>query len=91
MISRRLRVGMILGAALALCLSRSSFADPSECQEATSAYNSAISDISTALQSYNSCLASTDGHDNCSGEFELLKSAQDDFEDAVSTHESECN
>lgn len=69
----------------------SSFADPSECQDAVTEYKSAMSDISTALQSYTSCLSSTGGHDDCSTEFEQLKSAQDDFEDAVSKYETECN
>jgi hypothetical protein len=44
-----------LGLAVVLCvastfwLERNSYADPAECQEAISEYNSAISDVSTAL------------------------------------------
>jgi hypothetical protein len=62
-----------------------------ECQEAVAEYKSAKGDIATALQTYVSCLSGNDGHDDCSSEFENLKSAQGDFEDAVSKYESECN
>jgi hypothetical protein len=72
-------------------LTPSSSASPSECQEAVSAYKSARSEISTALQAYTSCVSNSDGHDDCSSEFEQLKSAQDEFEDAVSQYETECN
>jgi hypothetical protein len=68
-----------------------SVASPSGCQEAISAYNAAISDISSALGLYTSCVSSSDGHDDCASEFETLKSAQDDLEDAVSDHDSDCN
>lgn len=86
-----LRILPVLGVALALCFTARSRADPAECQEAISEYKSARGDISTALQAYVNCLSSNDGHDDCSSEFEVLKSAQDDLEDAVSKYESECN
>jgi hypothetical protein len=54
-----------------------SHANPEECKEAVSEYKAAKEDI--------------DGHDDCSSEFETLKSAQDDLEDAVSKYESKCN
>jgi hypothetical protein len=84
-------------AALMLCaastpfLVQSSSASPTECQEAISAYKSARSEILTALQSYANCVSNSDGHDDCSSEFEQLKSAQDSLEDAVSNYETECN
>jgi hypothetical protein len=85
------RVGLIICSMIAaLCLSRTSVAGPTECQEAITDYKSARSDISTALQLYANCVASSDGHDDCSSEFEALKSAQDDFEDAVSRYDSDC-
>lgn len=71
---------------LVLCMARQSSATPEECQEASSEYKSAMEDIGTALVTYKSCLSSSGGT-----EFAALKSAQDDFEDAVSKYESECN
>jgi hypothetical protein len=85
------RLVLVTGMVLALCLTARSRADPTECQDAITEYKSARSDISTALQIYVNCLSSNDGHDDCSSEFQGLKSAQDDFEDAVSKYESECN
>ncbi len=85
------RIVPITGMVLALCFAARSRADPTECQEAITEYKSARSDISTALQVYINCLSSNDGHDDCSSEFQSLKSAQDDFEDAVSKYESDCN
>jgi hypothetical protein len=81
----------ILWAASAVCVPLTALATPSECQDAISAYKSAKSDIATALQSYQACISGGDGHDDCSTEFEQLKSAQDDLEDAVSNYETECN
>lgn len=76
---------------LSLGAAQRSRADPEECQDAISEYKSATDDISTALVAYTNCVSSSRGHDDCSSEFETLKSAQDDFEDAVSKYESECN
>jgi hypothetical protein len=81
----------ILCAASAVCMPLAALATPTECQDAISEYKSAKSDIATALQSYANCVSSSDGHDDCSTEFEQLKSAQDDLEGAVSNYESECN
>jgi hypothetical protein len=66
-------------------------AGPTECQDAVAEYKSAMSDISTALQAYTDCLSTSQGHDDCSTDFETLRSAQDDLESAVSEYESECN
>ena len=69
----------------------SAYADPDSCADAASQYKTAKSDVEDALKAYNDCIDSADGHDDCSSEFETLKSAQDDFESAVSDYESECN
>jgi hypothetical protein len=61
------------------------------CGNATDAYNSAISEVSAALERYASCLSNSSGNDDCSSEFSKLKTAQSDFESAVSKYESECN
>jgi hypothetical protein len=87
----RIRVGAIVLFGGTLCFNFPSVASPTECQEAISDFKSARSDISTALQTYASCVSSADGHDDCSSEFETLKSAQDELEDAVSKYETECN
>jgi hypothetical protein len=81
---------MILCATL-LCIPQNSRAGPTECQDAIAEYKSAMSDVSTALQTYSACLSTDDGHDDCSTEFETLKSAQEDLESAVSSYGSECN
>jgi hypothetical protein len=91
MTRRRLSVAVVICLASTPFLTRNSHADPTECQDAISEYKSARSDISTALQSYVNCVSSSDGHDDCTSEFEQLKSAQDDFEDSVSKYETECN
>jgi len=88
---RALRVTALAIVVLSLGAAQRSRADPEECQDAISEYKSATDDISTALVAYTNCVSSSRGHDDCSSEFETLKSAQDDFEDAVSKYESECN
>jgi hypothetical protein len=67
------------------------YAATEECNEAFSAYNSALSDVSDALKRYTRCLSSSAGHNDCSSEFRKLKNSQSDFEAAVSQHEIECN
>jgi len=69
---------------------RPSFADVEECQEAISSYNAAINDVSDTLRRYSRCISDSHGHDDCSSEFNGLHSAQDDFESAVSSYESDC-
>lgn len=67
----------------------------STCQRAIAEYNDAADDINTALRGYNSCLRSSTtapsySKDDCSSEFNRLKSAQDDFESAVGEMENYC-
>ncbi len=91
MTSHRRVSAIFLCAASAVCVPLTAFAGPTECQDAVSGYTSTKSDIATALQAYANCVSSSDGHDDCSTEFDQLKSAQDDLENAVSNYETECN
>jgi hypothetical protein len=61
-----------------------------DCNNAVNTYNSAISDISSTLRRYTSCVSNSNGHDDCSSEFRRLRSAQFDFESAVADYEREC-
>jgi hypothetical protein len=74
-----------------LCVAQRSHAGSEDCQDAISQYNSAVSDISAALRRYTSCLSDSNGHDDCSTEFHRIRSAQDDFESAVSKYGMECD
>jgi hypothetical protein len=81
---------MRLGMASILVLSLSvnlAFAqrNTSGCRDAIDQYNSAVSDISSYLRRYANCVSGSQGRDDCYSEFRRLKSAQDDFESAVST------
>jgi hypothetical protein len=78
------------GIFLALCgnVARS---DTDECREALEHYQSARSDVSSALRRYGACVSDSKGHDDCSVEFSTLHSAQDDFESAVSEYQDKCS
>ena len=78
-------IALLAGASAA-----SSRADPAQCGEATSRYNSALDDVTDALRAYSRCVSDSRGHDDCSSKFSRLRSAQDDFESAVSNYLSEC-
>ncbi len=82
-------IGCLLGSILLLAAGGAS-ADPETCREALDQYHSAKSDVESALGIYRSCVEGGDGHEDCSSEFEAVRSAQDDFESAVSEYESEC-
>jgi hypothetical protein len=78
----------VVGAILAICLSSGrAYAD---CNLAVSSYNSAVSDIEMRLRRYTQCLANSQGTDDCSSEFRRLRSAQSDFESAVSDYQLNC-
>lgn len=86
---RRLRsLAILLALACLIC----TFAQPAraDCNSAISSYNSAISDIESYLKRYTRCLSSSDGTDDCSSEFRRLRSAQSDFETAVSEYQLYC-
>lgn len=61
-----------------------------DCNNAINSYNSAISDISSYVKRYARCVSDSQGSDDCSSEFRRLKSAQSDFESAVSDHQNYC-
>ncbi|RWI41189.1 MAG: hypothetical protein EOQ93_31965 [Mesorhizobium sp.] len=67
------------------------WADAEDCQNAIASYNSATSDISYTLKRYANCVGDSQGKDDCDFEFRKLKSAQDDFESAVSDYRSNCD
>ncbi|GEP08037.1 hypothetical protein MOX02_60750 [Methylobacterium oxalidis] len=61
-----------------------------DCSHAISTYNLAISDVSSRLKRYASCVSDSQGKDECSLEFGRLRSAQGDFELAVSGVQTNC-
>ena len=61
-----------------------------DCREAISSFRSARSEIASTLRRYANCISNSDGHDDCSSEFFALRSAQDEFEEGVSSYETEC-
>jgi hypothetical protein len=89
--TQRIFLTIVCGVAFSTTAMIGTKADPEECREAISQYNSAKSDIADALKRYASCVSDSDGHDDCSSEFSTLRSAQDDFESAVSDYESNCS
>ncbi len=76
-----------LGAAFVLSLTIAARAD---CDDAVRSYNSAISDIESYMRRYTNCLSSSNGSDDCSSEFRRLRSAQSDYESAVSSYQAYC-
>jgi hypothetical protein len=84
-------LGIVALCAAAVLSTLSAHAATAECSDATSTYNSALSDVSDALKRYARCLSNSNGHDDCSSEFRRLKNAESDFESAVSEYESECD
>ena len=80
---------IILTASLAVTLSGPTQA-ASQCKYAADSYNSAVDSIGYALKRYARCVEGSAGSDDCSLEFRRLRSAQSDFESAVSSYRSEC-
>jgi uncharacterized protein YjfI (DUF2170 family) len=87
-----LRICFLSSVALALFLGSVAIttADTEECQDAVGQLRSAKSDLADPLKEYVACVRDSDGADDCSIEFSNLKSAQDDFESAVSDYASDC-
>jgi hypothetical protein len=81
---------LILPIALLISSGTGTKADPEQCRSAIDQYNSAKRDVADELRRYANCIRDSDGHDDCSSEFSRLRSAQDDFESAVSEYESNC-
>lgn len=55
-----------------------------DCESSINEIKSSRTDISYGLKRYVNCMTNSDGTDDCSTEFRRLKSAQDDYEGAVS-------
>jgi len=65
-------------------------ADTEACRGATYVFKSARERVGDYLRRYASCVSRSNGHNDCSSEFSRLRSAQDDFELAVSNYDREC-
>jgi hypothetical protein len=65
--------------------------DTDECRDALDHYGAAKSDVTSALRHYRRCVSDSKGHDDCASEFSTLRSAQDDFESAVSEYQDKCS
>jgi hypothetical protein len=87
---RKPSCSVVCGTFFSIIFAQPTVANPQACRDAIDSYKSAISDVSTALRTYASCVSDSQGHDDCSSEFSSLRSAQDDFESAVSEYQSEC-
>lgn len=77
-------------ACFSMATSQAASAGPEECREAAEQYKSAVSEVTSALTQYATCVTSSDGTDDCSSEFASLSSAHNDFETAASQYASEC-
>lgn len=77
--------------ASALLFGASATANPEACRDAIDQFKAARSDVLNDVQSFASCVSSSDGHDDCSSEFSTVQSAEDDLKSAVSEYESECS
>lgn len=81
----------IVGAfVLTLAVGSTTKAESDECRDAVDNYNLVLSDVGGALRRYAHCVSDSQGHDDCSIEFSRLRSAQYDFETAVSEYQNEC-
>jgi hypothetical protein len=83
-------VALAIGAIVSVAIPTAS-AEPDECRYAVSRYNSVLSDISSSLRRYANCVSESQGRDDCGSEFRHLRSAQDDFESAVSHFRGDCD
>jgi hypothetical protein len=75
---------------IALLTGISATADSEACRGATHVFKSARETVGDYLRRYASCVSRSNGHNDCSSEFSQLRSAQDDFESAVSNYDREC-
>lgn len=65
-------------------------ADQQDCARSTTRYDAALNNVQSMLGRYSACTASSAGREDCSREFDRLKSAGDDYQDAVSDYRSDC-
>jgi hypothetical protein len=68
----------------------SATADPEACRGALRILKSARGGVGDYLRRYASCVSQSNGRDDCSREFSGLRSAQDNFELAVSEFDRDC-
>ena len=61
-----------------------------DCRDARSRAESAASELSDRSRKLRNCAEAQDYADDCSSEFRRVKNAQSDYEDAVSSVNSEC-
>jgi len=66
------------------------FADEADRNRSVTRYNAALNNVGIAVQRYSSCTGASAGRNECKREFNLLKSAADDYQDAVSDYRSDC-
>jgi hypothetical protein len=76
---------------VAVMLCGPAHAGKQDCRDAIEKFRTARSDVLDAARRYASCVASSRGRDDCSSEFEALRSEHDDFEEAVSDIGTECD
>jgi hypothetical protein len=82
-------IGAVL-IAVALTSSIPATAGQESCQGAIFVLKSAKAAVGDYLRRYASCVSRNDGRNDCSSEFSRLRSAQEDFEPAVSDYRREC-
>jgi hypothetical protein len=89
---KNMRISVRLGifSLIVVAQSVAAIADPEQCRLAVDQYNLAVEDLSSRLRSYANCLSGSQGKDDCSLEFSSLRSAQSDFEQAVSAYITDC-
>ena len=80
---------MLLAAGFFVALSGPTRA-ASECSYAARGYHRTLDEIGFALRSYSRCIDDSRAANDCSVEFKYLKSAQADFELAISEYQSSC-
>jgi hypothetical protein len=61
-----------------------------DCEDAVDNYNRRKRDLLYSIPAYLRCVQSSRGHNDCSSEFNRVRSEQDDFERAVRGYRSEC-
>jgi hypothetical protein len=76
--------------AVALTASIPATADQEACRGAIFVFKSSKNTVGDYLRRYASCVSRNDGRNDCSNEFSRLRSAQEDFESAVSDYRREC-
>ena len=65
-------------------------ADEQDCARSTTRYDAALNAVQSATSRFSACTGTSAGRDNCSRELDRLKSAGDDYKDAVSDYRSDC-